>query len=79
MNYERFRTARDEWDKWKEANPRLIEYLDSQVVFSTTLKTSEELGRVLLPVMICTKHGSTYVCYDEWDGGVYWCEECKNG
>ena len=29
------------------------------------------------PRMTCTKHGIKYLSFDDFMGGVYWCEGCK--
>ena len=30
------------------------------------------------PRMTCTKHGIKYLCFDDFMGGVWWCEGCKD-
>jgi uncharacterized small protein (DUF1192 family) len=30
------------------------------------------------PRMTCTKHGIKYLAFDDFMGGVYWCEGCKD-
>ena len=29
--------------------------------------------------MVCTTHGEMFMCFDDYMGGVFWCEGCKNG
>jgi hypothetical protein len=28
--------------------------------------------------MVCVTHGEMFMCFDEYMGGVYWCEGCRN-
>lgn len=28
--------------------------------------------------MVCATHGEMFMCFDDYMGGVYWCEGCRN-
>jgi hypothetical protein len=28
--------------------------------------------------MVCVTHGEMFMCFDDYMGGVYWCEGCRN-
>ena len=29
-------------------------------------------------MMVCVTHGEMFMCFDEYMGGVYWCDGCRN-
>lgn len=29
--------------------------------------------------MVCSTHGTQLICFDDFLGGVYWCDACKHG
>lgn len=63
----------DQFKKMEDEIERLRKELSEWKALANTPQSS------LAPRMTCIEHGQKFMCWDDYMGGVFWCEECKHG